>query len=129
MVDPRKHRPQLIGVDQAHDPPQAVGTRFFRPNQPCHPVGLAQMSLHRIQTALPQNEEEKDTAPDGLQGNGGPAAQVFQLIDFPTEIKDFLHVPAETAHHGRFPRARCFSWKNRREQASETFSINPQTSW
>lgn len=129
MVDLRKQGPQLIRVDQAHDLSQAVGTRFFLPHQPLHPAGLAQMSLHRIQTALPQNKEKKNTAPDGLQGNAGALAKVLQLIDFPTEIKDLLHIPTETLHHDRFPLARCFSWKNRWKQDAETFSINPHTSW
>jgi hypothetical protein len=53
MVDLRKQGPQLIRIDQAHDFPQPVGTRLFLPNQPFHPAGLAQMPLHRIQTALP----------------------------------------------------------------------------
>jgi hypothetical protein len=70
------------------------------------------MSLHRIQTALPENKEEKDTAPDGPQRDPGPATRVFQLGDSQAEIKDFLHIPAEAAHHGRFPRTRCFSRKN-----------------
>jgi hypothetical protein len=87
------------------------------------------MSLHPIQTALPENKEEKDTAPDGLQGDAGAPARVFQLIHFLTQNKDFLHIPTETAHHDRFPLARCFSWKNRWKQDAETFSINPQTSW
>jgi hypothetical protein len=129
MVDPRKQGPQRARVAQAHDLPQAVGTRFFLANQPFHPAGLAQMPLHPIQTALPQNKEEKDTAPDGLQGNAGLPTRVLQLIDFPTKIKDLLHIPAETLHHDRFPRALCFSWKNRWKQDAETFSINPQTSW
>jgi|WetSurSiteA1Bulk_404760.scaffolds.fasta_scaffold42125_2 hypothetical protein len=129
MVDPRKHGPQLVRIDQAHDLPQAVGARFLLPDQPFHPVGLAQMSLHPIQTALPENKEEKNTAPDRLQRDTGPPARVLQLIDFPTEIKDFLHISAEALHHGRFPLALCFSWKNRWKQDAETFSINRQTSW
>ncbi len=46
MVDPRKQGSQLLRIDPTHDLPQAIGTRFFLPNQPFHPVGLAQMSLH-----------------------------------------------------------------------------------
>jgi hypothetical protein len=35
------------------------------------------------------------------------------LGDSPAEIKDLVDIPAEAVHHGRFPLARCFSWKNR----------------
>jgi len=41
MVDPRKHSPQLVRIDEAHDLPQAVGTRFLLPDQPLHSAGLA----------------------------------------------------------------------------------------
>jgi hypothetical protein len=41
MVDPRKHDPQLVRIDQAQDLPHAVGTRFFVPDQPLHSAGLA----------------------------------------------------------------------------------------
>ena len=99
------------------------------PDQPIHSPGLAQLPLHRIQTALPQDEEEKDTAPDGPQGNTGSPAWVFQLGGPPAEVKDLLDIPAKAVHHGRFPLACCFSSKNRREQAAETSSINRQTSW
>jgi hypothetical protein len=71
------------------------------------------LPLQGIQTALPQGKEEKDTAPDGLQGNAGPPARVFQGSDSAAEIKDLLDIPAEAIHHGRLPLARCFSWKNR----------------
>jgi len=113
MVDPRKHGPQLVGIHQAQDLPHAVGTRFLRPDQSFHSPGLAQLPLQGIQTALPQDKEEKDTAPDGPQGNAGSPARVFQLGDSPAEIKDLLDIPAEAIHHGRFPLACCFSWKNR----------------
>jgi hypothetical protein len=129
MVDPREDCPQLIGVHQAQNLPHAVGTRLPRPDQPFHSPGLAQLTLHGIQTALSQDEKKKNTSPDRPQGNAGPPARVFQLGDSPAEIKDLVDIPAEAIHHGRFPRACCFSWKNRREQASETFSINPQISW
>jgi hypothetical protein len=65
MIDPRKHGPQLVGIDQAQDLPHAVGTRFLGPDQSFHSLGLAQLPFHSIQTALPQDKEEKDTAPDG----------------------------------------------------------------
>jgi hypothetical protein len=46
MVHPRKHRPQLVGIDQAQDLPHAVGTRFLLPDQPFHSSGLAQLPFH-----------------------------------------------------------------------------------
>jgi len=113
MVDPRKHGPQLVWIDQAQHLPQAVGTRLLGADQPFHSAGLAQLPFHRMQAALPQSKEEKDTAPDGPQGDAGPPTPVLQLADSPAEIKDFLHILAEAVHHGRFPLARCFSWKNR----------------
>ena len=113
MIDPRKQGPQLIGVHQAQDLPHPVGTWFLGSDQPFHSPGLMQLSLHRIQTALPQDKEEKDTTPDGPQGNAGSPARVFQLGDSPAKFKDLLDIPAETLHHGRFPLACCFSRKNR----------------
>jgi hypothetical protein len=113
MVDPRKQGPQLVGVHQAQDLPHTVGTGLLGPDQPFHSPRLAQLPLHRIQTALPQDEEEKDTAPDSSQGNAGSPAWVFQWGDSPAKIKDLLDIPAETIHHDRFPLACCFSWKNR----------------
>ena len=113
MVHPREHGSQLVGIHQAQDLAHAVGTRFLGPDQSFHSPGLMQLPLHRIQTALPQDKEKKDTAPDGPQGNTGPPARVFQLGDSPAEIKDLVDIPAEAVHHGRFPLARCFSWKNR----------------
>jgi hypothetical protein len=46
MVDPRKHGPQLVRIDQAQHLPHAVGTRFLGPNQLFHSARLAQLSLH-----------------------------------------------------------------------------------
>jgi len=46
MVDPRKHGPQLIWIDQAQHLAHAVGTRFLGPDQSFHPTGLAQLPLH-----------------------------------------------------------------------------------
>jgi hypothetical protein len=89
---------------------------------------LAQLPFPSIQTALPQDKEKKNTAPDGPQGNTGPPARVFQLGVSPAEIKDLLDIPAETVHHGRFPLVCCFSWKNRWVQTCEISSINRQTS-
>ncbi len=113
MVDPRKQGPQLLGIHFAQDLPHAVGTWFLDPDQPFHPLGLAQLPLHPIQTALPQDKKKKDTTPDSPQGNARPLARIFQLGDSLAEIKDLVDIPAETVHHGRFPLARCFSWKNR----------------
>jgi hypothetical protein len=113
MVDPRKHGPQLVRIDQAHDLPHTVGTRLLGPDQSFHPAGLTQLPLHGMEAALPQSEEEEDTAPDSSQGDAGPPAPVLQLADSEPEIKDFLYVPAEAAHHGLLSLARCFSWKNR----------------
>jgi hypothetical protein len=46
MVDPRKHAPQLVRIDQAQHLPHTVGTRFLGPDQSFHPAGLAQLPLH-----------------------------------------------------------------------------------
>ena len=113
MVDSRKHAPQLVRIDQAQDLSQAVGTRFLLPDQPFHSLGLTQLPFHRMQTALPQDKEEKDTSPDGPQGDAGPPARVFQLGGSRSPIKDFLDIAAEAAHHNRFPWACSFSRKNR----------------
>jgi len=113
MIDSREHSAQLVGVHQAQNLPHAVGTRLLRPDQPFHSPGLAQLPLHGIQTALPQDKEEKDTPPDGPQGNARSPAHVFQWSHSPAEIKDLLDIPAEAVHHGRFPLTCCFSWKNR----------------
>jgi hypothetical protein len=113
MADSRKHAPQLVRIDQAQHLPHAVGTRFLGPNQSFHSARLAQLPFHGMEAALPQSKEEKDTAPDSPQGDAGSPARVLQLADPESEIKDFLHIPAETAHHGRFPLACCFSRKNR----------------
>jgi len=113
MVDPRKEDPQLVGVHPAKDLPHTVGTRLLRPDQSFHSPRLAQLPLQGIQTALPQDEEEKDTAPDGPQGDARPPARVFQLGHSPAEIKDLLDIPAEAIHHGRLPLTCCFSWKKR----------------
>jgi len=48
MVDPRKHGPQLVRIDQTQDLPHAVGTRFLRPDQPFHSAGLPQLPFHGI---------------------------------------------------------------------------------
>jgi len=109
MIDPREHSPQLVGIHQAQDLSYAVGTRLLRPDQSFHSPGLAQLPLHGIQTALPQNKKKKDTAPDGPQGNAGSPARVFQLGYSRAKIKDLLDIPAEAVHHGRFPLTSCFS--------------------
>jgi hypothetical protein len=113
MIDPRKHAPQLVRIDQAQHLSHAVGTRLLLPDQSFHSARLAQLSLHGMEAALPQSKEEKDTTPDSPQGDAGSPACVLQLADSCPEIKNFLHIPAETAHHGRFPLACCFSRKNR----------------
>ncbi len=113
MVDPRKQGPQSIRVHQAQDLPHPVGTWFLASDQPFHSPGLPQLPFHCIQTALPQDKEKKDTAPDGPQGNTGSLARIFQLGESLAEIKDLVDIPAETVHHNRFPLACCFSWKNR----------------
>ena len=41
MVDPRKHGPQLVGIDQAQHLSHTVGTRFLGPDESFHPAGLA----------------------------------------------------------------------------------------
>jgi len=46
MVDPRKHGPQLVRIDQAQHLPHAVGTRLLVPDQPLHSARLAQLSFH-----------------------------------------------------------------------------------
>jgi len=46
MVDPRKHGPQLVRIDQAQHLPNAVGTRFLGPDQSFHSARLAQLSFH-----------------------------------------------------------------------------------
>jgi len=102
-----------MGIHFAQDLPHPVGTWFLGSDQPFHSPGLMQLSLQGIQTALPQDKEEKDTPPDGPQGNARSLARIFQLGDSLAEIKDLVDVPAETVHHGRFPLARCFSSKNR----------------
>jgi hypothetical protein len=113
MIDSREHSAQLVGVHQAQNLPHAVGARLLRPDQPFHSPGLAQLPLHGIQTALPQDEKKKDPSPDRSQRNPGPPAWVFQLGDPLAEIKDLINIAAEATHHGRLPRACCFSRKNR----------------
>ena len=46
MVDPRKHGPQLVRIDQAQHLPHTVGTRFLLPDQSFHSARLAQLPLH-----------------------------------------------------------------------------------
>jgi hypothetical protein len=46
MVDPRKHGPQLVRINQAQYLPHAVGTWFLGPDQSFHSAGLAQMPFH-----------------------------------------------------------------------------------
>ena len=50
MVYPRKHRPQLMGIDQAQDLPHAVGTGFLGPDQPFHSLGLPYGAWGRTKT-------------------------------------------------------------------------------
>jgi hypothetical protein len=54
---------------------------------------------------------------------------VLQLGDPLSKIKDFLDIPAEASHHGRFLLTCCFSVKNRSKQTPEVCSINCQISW
>lgn len=74
MVDPRKHGPQLIRIDQAQHLPHTVGTRLLEPDQSFHSTGLAQLPLHRMEAPLPQGKEEEDTSPDSPQGDAGSPA-------------------------------------------------------
>jgi hypothetical protein len=46
MVDPRKHGPQLVRIDQAQHLPHAVGTRLLGPDQSFHSARLAQLPFH-----------------------------------------------------------------------------------
>ncbi len=46
MVDPRKHGPQLVGIDQAQHLPHTVGTGLLLPDEPFHSAGLAQLPFH-----------------------------------------------------------------------------------
>jgi hypothetical protein len=46
MIDPRKHGPQLVRIDQAQYLPHAVGTRFLGSDQSFHSARLAQLPFH-----------------------------------------------------------------------------------
>jgi hypothetical protein len=46
MVDPRKHGPELVRIDQAENFPHAVGARLASPDQPLHSARLAYLPFH-----------------------------------------------------------------------------------
>jgi hypothetical protein len=48
MVDPRKHGPQLVRIDQTQHLPHAVGTWLLLPDQSFHSPGLTQLPFHSM---------------------------------------------------------------------------------
>jgi hypothetical protein len=113
MVNPRKPFAQLIGFHQPHDLPHPVGTGFDLPDHPLHPLGLSALLLHSIEASVAHHKQEQDTSPNSDGRNPGSPPGIAKRVELGAEIEDLFDVAAESFHHGRFPLACCFSWKNR----------------
>jgi hypothetical protein len=116
----------LVRVDPSQNLSYPIRAGFFLADQPLHPLGLAHLVFHRVQTSLPQDKQKKDTAPDRRGGDLGAKPAILQLGYSGLEIKDLRDKAAEPGHHDRLPRSCSFVFKKRSQQFLEICSMSCQ---